>query len=370
MKFESLGFSHSLMRNFLFSIWIFFSVYNGTALNEQSNIEQNLIQILLNSTDFNNNSTLEFVDLLISNFQSNDSTQNVDLFSESGVVALIKNEMDNLCNSNVLHMRTDTIKFYYGKIANILAIGSEFPMFCEKLVITNTFDTIFSCFTMDSVLFDDLNFTEDLFSVATVSVLNCVQVNSLRAIIQATLKYSFGSGLSWIENRFKAENSSTLKILLASLLTQQQNLTEFDVNHLTLDFKPLMDVRDILIDKMNLLVYRNIFKFSYAMRTSFILPLNISSVALARYSNSFLLTELNRQSLCDGSTLEFYLSPNELFSKSLELSICSMRAIHFLCLTCGDFPSILESRGIDDRKYDQNKIDEATIRHIKKWVKV
>lgn len=316
----------------------------------------NQILVQLNSTDFRNKSDLKLVDFLVSRFQSNDSvsaSQYIDIFCDTGGLELIYNWVGSF---NLSRNQNGTIKYYCGKTASLLAIGSAFPQFCEKLVKKAVLERLLPTFMLDSLFFGDIKFTEDLFSAILICLLNCVQINSLRPSIQAVMISGFGPSLISIENRFRAEKPSELKILLASLLAQQRNLTEFPTDRFNLELQSLIDLRDLVIDKLNYLVYRDIFTYKYSMQTAFIVNLTLSTVDLARHLNSLVLGENNRKNLCGGTTLQLYFSKNDFFSKSLQLAVVSLRALQFLCQNCEDYPEQLKDRHIEDRKYEHNQI--------------
>lgn len=306
----------------------------------------------LNSSDFNNQSNILLLDELISKFQSNDSraNKNINLFCDNGGVELISRWVAKSPNFNLTQTPSEIIKLYYGRIASILAIGSGFQPFCGKLVRKNVIEKILVTFMVGSI-FGDTNFTTDVFSATLISVLNCVKIDAFHPYIQAALKYAFGPGLILIQHRFRAESRPHLKILLASLLTQQENLTELHTEQLALDFNIYLNLRDVVLITLGRFVYSDISSFTYPMQTSFVIPLMYSSTDLARHFNSLLLAERNRENSCGGSTLQYHLSSNDYYSKTLELSIYSLRVLQFLSQTCENYALQLQGKGIEDRKY-------------------
>lgn len=341
----------------LFVLGILLSASYESDFNK-TQVPMSEIVFLLNSTDFNNQSNLKLIDLLISKFQSNDknSSDYVNLFCDIGGIELIHNLVGRISHYNTSHkLHKDIVKFYCGKTGNLLAIGSTFSQFCDKLVSQNVLGRILSTFMLNSVLFDDFNLTEDLFSVTAISVLNCVKTESLRPIIQNIMTASLGSDLVSIQDRFKAAGPLELKIIFASLLTEQ-NLTEFHTDELAVDFDTILDLRNFILLQLNRLIRDKRSAFMFLMRTAFISTISLSRIDLVRHSNSLLLAESNRKNLCMKEIIEYYFSIRDFFLKIVEVSIYSIRVLHFLCQACAGFSSFVENEKMTHSKYNNKKL--------------
>lgn len=84
---------------------------------------------------------------------------------------------------------------------------------------------------------------------STISAINEVQRNNFRFGLQPIPRNLFGSELTTIEKRFKSEDSTILKLLLASILVQKfPEKISYDKSELFhMDLSLLILIRDFLV---------------------------------------------------------------------------------------------------------------------------
>lgn len=238
-----------------------------------------------------------------------------------------------------------SIKFYAAEMIHILFLGANCAPFADSIISSGLLDKLLP-FTFKNPIFSDAAFTSDFFLMGLMTF-DLLKLGRIASLFNSVLKKNFGEDLSGLHGRFQSETSSLGKLLLADIYMDRPfvQFRPAELESMSVDKQILLRIRDELLSNLMNSTKVPYNTYNYKMKTSFMdWQIQLFPVRIQRYFNVFLVSESNRNALCDQKTFKYYFTGIILFTieaagfqGSKLLCIQSLRGLYILTLACPDF---------------------------------
>lgn len=270
-------------------------------------------------------------------------------------VELVRDQLDLLLVKNLSTYNRDAVKRLFGSIIGLIEIAVPYESFIQRGLNAGLLDQLLS-FLISPILFDDEDFTQDLFGYVLTSCLLFFKGNSTLPS-RATLQNRFGLSLLPIRHQIDTEESAILKLHLAVLLAQR-DLTKLSQAELNEQF--YMDPTIIATLRIYILTFATtrlngqpntnheiFFKTSYWPFKN----LDFAPYDLVKQFNTLLLSEPNRNQACDRQSFDAYIFAFfNLHELSLQLAVYASRGLFIATQTCSEYQQFLSKTNMKHRK--------------------
>lgn len=301
----------------------------------------------LNGTNFTSESGLATIRKLRLQFDSENNTDEfANLFSERGGIEVIAGKLEYFQRQNqTQNVDLNIVKLYFTQLVLLIHRAVDYSGFCRRMVDSGLLESLLS-FMSSPLLFSDANFTQDFFTISSLSVAKINQFY-LQPTVHRLIHKAFGPSYQQLHIRFSSEKNLFAKMIVGDLITRRK-LSKMDqeaMNIFASDSRFLTTTLNIV---KSALIQSTDVEFPFQRSSYFTSSVQMSGFQLLKLFNNFLLSEHNRRIMCEKNFFDFYLSVIEEFSKKTgltmydKLGVCSSRALFILAQNCSLYPQYFQ----------------------------
>lgn len=257
------------------------------------------------------------------------------------------------------HLETDKLtKLYASRVADLFMNGAAMHPANEKFIASGVVQSLLRLMLTGKLLEDSV-FTKD-FQFCALSALLALSTYDTEVSLESHMQILFSSNLTMVEQLFKAENVSVLKLMLGAFFLQR-NLTQLpaaEFERVSMSEKDIIALRDLVFSQIaakESIVKRKMASQFWKTKYQLIEPHEIQ-----KWFNFLLLSDSNRRHMCDKQSFDYMVFGFDHFvgfnldsptTASQIFCLASMRSIRVMLQSCSTFIDYLHGKKIGGKLF-------------------